>query len=432
MALFNLTDITFNGGKGATGPLSALATTRFGMNTFKYPSDLGNMDKAHYVVININEQARTQFPGTRDNSAKPSIVSNFQNSGVSAQGVGLVSTPFSKELGAVGSDLLGKAAGFLNSVGTGKDATFGGKGSIDQTVQVITSGAAGGLQFAQQSVSNLFNNTQFTRTVRRITDTVCLYMPDTLAFSYNQNYDTPNIGGTPVAALMAGGASTVDAFNANKNNPRGLANALGKNLSPFIASMLMNTTGTGKTIFAASTGVVQNPMLEILYSSPAFRTFRFDFMLYPRSEKEALEVQNIIDRLRFHQAPEVLKQGNGFFLVPPSEFDITFMYNGKENPNIPKISTCVLESIDTDYSPGGPFSAYEIPGQAATKGGTGMPTAIRLSLQFKETEIITKSSPLLNSQRGNAGDVQRLGGGDIQDPNSDYNTGANGWGNYGE
>ena len=56
MALFNLTDITFNGGKGATGPLSALATTRFGINTYKYPTDLGSIDKAHYMIININEQ----------------------------------------------------------------------------------------------------------------------------------------------------------------------------------------------------------------------------------------------------------------------------------------------------------------------------------------------------------------------------------------
>jgi hypothetical protein len=118
MALFNLTDITFNAGKGATGPLSALATTRFGINTYKYPSDLGSIDKAHYVVININEQARTQFPGTRDFSAKPSIVSNFQRSGVSAQGVGLVSSAFSNNLGQVGSQLLGQAAGYLNSVGT--------------------------------------------------------------------------------------------------------------------------------------------------------------------------------------------------------------------------------------------------------------------------------------------------------------------------
>jgi hypothetical protein len=390
MALFNLTDITFNGGKGATGPLSALATTKFGINTYKYPSDLGSIDKAHYIVININEQARTQFRGTRDPGASPTIVSNFNQTGVSAQGAGLLSSVFGGQVNSAGTELLSKAGNYLTQTGAGQNRNFNGTSGVDQTVQTVASAGAGVLSFTQQSLNNLLNQPQFTRTVRRITDTVCLYMPDTLAFSYSQNYDSPSIGG-PVTAAIAAGTSIYDAFKQN-STPQGIANSLGKNLSPFLASLLANSTATGRTFFAAATGVVQNPMLEVLYSSPAFRTFRFDFMMYPRSEKEALEVQNIIDRLRFHQAPEVLKQGNGFFLVPPSEFDISFMYNGKENPNIPKISTCVLESIDTDYSPGGPFSAYEIPGQTATKGGTGMPVGIRLSLQFKETEIITKSN----------------------------------------
>jgi hypothetical protein len=67
------------------------------------------------------------------------------------------------------------------------------------------------------------------------------------------------------------------------------------------------------------------------------------------------------------------------------------MYNGKENPNIPRISTCVLQSIDVDYAPNG-FSAYEVPGEQALPGRTGMPVAIRLSLNFKETEILTKAN----------------------------------------
>jgi hypothetical protein len=104
-----------------------------------------------------------------------------------------------------------------------------------------------------------------------------------------------------------------------------------------------------------------------------------------------MEVSKLISRLRFHQAPEVAPNSGGFFLVPPSEFDIKFMYNGKENPNIPKISTCVLQSIDVDYAPNG-FSAYEVPGESASEGRTGMPVAIRLSLNFKETEILTKAS----------------------------------------
>jgi hypothetical protein len=172
---------------------------------------------------------------------------------------------------------------------------------------------------------------------------------------------------------------------------------LARNASPFIASILAKEAGgLGQIAFSQAFGVVQNPMLELLYSKPSFRTFRFEFMFYPRSEKEGKGVQDIIERLRFHQAPEVAQGGTGgFFMVPPSEFDISFYYNGKENPNIPKISTCVLTQFSVDYAPNG-FSAYEVPGEAATKGGTGMPVAIRLSLQFKETEIVTKT--LLKNQ----------------------------------
>jgi len=142
----------------------------------------------------------------------------------------------------------------------------------------------------------------------------------------------------------------------------------------------------------AYTGYVINPMLEMIYTTPAFREFRFDFMFYPRGEKEATEVQNIINRLHFHQAPEIESAGSGFFLVPPSEFDILFYYNGAINPNIPKISTCVLTSIDVDYAPNG-FAAYEVQGEVSPqKGRTGMPVAIRLSLNFKETEIMTKQN----------------------------------------
>jgi hypothetical protein len=51
-----------------------------------------------------------------------------------------------------------------------------------------------------------------------------------------------------------------------------------------------------------------------------------------------------------------------------------------------------LETIDIDYAPNG-FSAYEVPGQTQPSlGETGMPVGIRLSLQFKETEILTKDN----------------------------------------
>ena len=43
-----------------------------------------------------------------------------------------------------------------------------------------------------------------------------------------------------------------------------------------------------------------------------------------------------------------------------------------------------------DYAPNG-FHTFETPGDNSPRvGGTGMPTAIRMDLSFKETEIMTK------------------------------------------
>ena len=57
MAFFSLTDISFNTNrgirKGLSGPLEKLDSSKYESNTFRYPSDLGNYDKGHYMVIHI-------------------------------------------------------------------------------------------------------------------------------------------------------------------------------------------------------------------------------------------------------------------------------------------------------------------------------------------------------------------------------------------
>jgi hypothetical protein len=105
-------------------------------------------------------------------------------------------------------------------------------------------------------------------------------------------------------------------------------------------------------------------------------------------------VQKIIERFRFHQAPELERYPNSKtqsgLLIPPSEFDIKFFYAGKQNPNIPPISTCVLQSIQVNYAPRG-WTAYESIGDNdPALGRTGMPVAIQMSLGFRETTYITK------------------------------------------
>ena len=64
----------------------------------------------------------------------------------------------------------------------------------------------------------------------------------------------------------------------------------------------------------------------------------------------------------------------------PSTFDIQYQYLGKENESLNKISTCFLESVAVGYG-GDRFQSY----------AEGVPQQTKLSLKFKEMEIITKS-----------------------------------------
>ena len=387
MPLFNLSDITVTAPKGPTGPLAVLGQSQYESNTFRYPEDLSSSDKGHYMVININEQRLTSYPGIGATETPTGILNNQTYGSYAAGATNIIQTVGAgiKEAGSFG----GYVANQLLNVTGINSAVQSLKGTI--LGSAVVGAASESLNIIGDVGTRLESGS--IRAEKRITDTVALYMPDTLVFDHHQGYSDVEGGGTALSAAAALTGSTVDLYNQTGGVNEAFGKQLMRNASPFIASIVAKQAGgLGQIAFSQAFGVVQNPMLELLYSRPSFRTFRFDFMFYPRSQKEGKEVQDIIDRLRFHQAPEVAQGGTGgFFMVPPSEFDISFYYNGQVNPNIPKISTCVLEQLSVDYAPNG-FSAYEVPGQSATMGGTGMPVATRLSLQFKETEIVTKTS----------------------------------------
>lgn len=403
MAFFSLTDIKIKDPETNFKPNSVLSD-QYMSNVLRYPLDIGSLDKGHYMVIHVNQQVKSRFKAqTLDDEAnQPTILQNQKNTGnggaISTIVPGL--TNIANDIN--NTEIMGAVRGLgekYSSILSEKydNATDNMSPGISNFVEAGLEGiqsAVKGVSKVAGEVFDLTNSGKGLRTIKRTTDSIAFYMPDTLNFTNNQQYSTMEFGASPLSYLAAATAG----YSQIKESNNKIQDTV-KNLTPFILNNVLRNKfqNAGAGLFAAGTGTVINPQLEMIYSSPSFREFRFDFMLYPRSSKEALEVQKILNRLRFHQAPEVYKEGagalGGFFLVPPSEFDIEFYYNGRVNPNIPKISTCVLTSIDTDYAPNG-WSAYEVPNDAgtATLGKTGMPVGIRLSLNFQETEIMTKDN----------------------------------------
>jgi hypothetical protein len=373
---------------GTTNSLSKLLEDqKFDYNITKYPLNLGGSGQgvSHYIVFHILEQRKSQYKTDSVNSSDAG--ENSFNSEKNNARLREATGPAAIELTAIGADA---TFPFIqNNYNKVTNSIAGINEGLDIVTETI--GKAGN-EFA--TTIQDANRLGFLRTVTKTSETIALYMPDTLNFIQPQGYADLEMGNSGITALFAGGSAVAESIRAYtaSGNRDALTSSLAKNLSPFLINALGDKLGNfGKAVAAAGQGIVTNPMIEVLYTSPGLRSFRFDFMFYPESQKEALAVQKIIQLFQFHQAPEIAPSTGGYFLVPPSEFDIEFYYNGYENVNLPAISTCVLTSVDVDYAPNG-WSAYEIPGQYATMGGSGMPVATKLSLEFKETSIVTKAS----------------------------------------
>jgi hypothetical protein len=398
MPLFGFADIKFDkGSKARRGPLGKLVGSDFEKTTLRYPLDVGNYDKPHYVVFYIKQQRNTAFGRTEAKngfSTNDPIQQGARAAATAARNFGgEITNKINSGLGQINQATGGALSGVTSAIGSAVgnvsgriNNLFGGQSST------ITGNGQASAQIIDNSIKRI-TNSNFLNTTTLTTDAIALYMPDTLNYTYSQSYDQLSLGGELGGQALAAARSASEAFKSD--GALAAAGSLTKSAALVAGQKVAQGAGalvgqgTAQVGFTAATGKVQNPMLEMIYKSPNFRTFQFDFTFYPRDESEAFEVQRIIERIRFHQAPEFAIGTQGF-LVPPSEFDIKFYYGGAENPNIPQIATCVLTTIDVNYAPNG-FAAYEVPNENfPAMGRTGMPVAIQITLQFQEITYLTK------------------------------------------
>ena len=311
------------------GPLDPLYNSAYDFDGLYYPRDLGSSTRGHYIVFYINVASQSSY--------------------------------------IKGSSYTGSTMGGYTDVGI---IEAGGRTAINQDNQ-----AKAGPVSSQNLMSALT-----VRKTKRITQGIALYMPETVNVSYNANWQSENLTDA-LGQFGKYGVAAAQGIDYAAN----LGNRTSSNMSASIAEILgdavSNKVGLGNvTDFALfASGVAVNPQLEVLFKGTEMRDFQFDFLFSPFDEEESKNVVAIINTFKFHQAPEVTTSTAGRYFVPPSEFDIDFFKDGQINDKIHQIGTCVLSGITVDYAPNG-WSTFE----------NGMPTQIRMTLQFKETEIVTK------------------------------------------
>ena len=236
---------------------------------------------------------------------------------------------------------------------------------------VTTDGTAEDIKNKLNSIKNFFSKDaektlNFKPKKKRKVATISLYIPDTLNFQYNAGYG--NLSLQQVVNETAGATAA-----AIGNKP--ILGTLAKT-----ATLGLSIAQSNAAKLALSTqGLAINPQQQLLFEGIDFRTYQLAFTFTPYSRQEAETVKEIIKLFRYHAAPQITTAAAGMFFVPPSTFDLDFLFNGQRNSNVSRVAESVIENIDVNYAPNG-WSAYD----------NGAPVQTTLTINFKEIELIDK------------------------------------------
>ena len=156
-------------------------------------------------------------------------------------------------------------------------------------------------------------------------------------------------------------------------------------LSSTLTSRVLASAGINvspEAILARSQGVIPNANMELLFQSPALRSFSYDWKMTPRDEREARIIKNIIRFFKQGMAARKMKRGAGgvsLFLGTPNVFHVQYKTNQDQDMQaVNRIKTCACTGCSVNYTPDGIWSAYE----------EGQPVSTVMSLRFQELEPV--------------------------------------------
>jgi hypothetical protein len=368
-----------------SGPLSSLFNTNATNSYYRYPADLGatqyNNSKNHWVTFSIYDVAPAGYQSSL----------GYGLSGAVTDAVALSAAGAVIGAGGVGAAL---ASGQSVNTALANAAVNAGTTAI----------AAGSTNIALGVGINI------TAPISKISTTISLYMPETLAADYNSHYDEMNLSSDlgPTVSTLRGIANAGDA--ATDNLTHLATGSIGNETSsmPGVLAAAQNLETIGgvniknvSTLMLKAQGLSINPQVQMVYRGTGLREFQLSFTFTPKSREEALMVNSIIQQFRFYSSPTLSNAGQGttgqtsLFLVPPSQFGIQFYVNGEESSILPKYGNCVLTSMNVNDAPNG-FAAFT----------DGSMVQRILNLNFKELDILTRDYFSGRGVSSSTGDIE--------------------------
>ncbi len=124
-------------------------------------------------------------------------------------------------------------------------------------------------------------------------------------------------------------------------------------------------------------GQVYNPNVELIYQSPALRSFSLDFLFIPKNRSEAEAMNNIIFEFKKWSAPS----DNKTMLEVPHLWNVVYKSGVGNDKYMNKFKKCALTTIQVAHNPGTDMHSTFT---------DGVPVVTAMSLQFQEVDIILR------------------------------------------
>lgn len=347
---------------GLLGEATTFDRNQYSTSGLMYPSDLmseKNQYGNNYVIfyVNVHEDSMLVKRNGANTFVSPDKVAPRERGPTAGA-----------EVGNVGATTVAVAAGAAASVAldpVGRAARGIGAPPIPDTVRTAGNALIGGLAGAAVVVAVGGADKQYKRQRKAI----ALYMPNETSIKYGVTWSETDLAGTLALGMGA------------ENIAKLQGGALVQGTAGYLAGLAMKTPGAGE-LLSKTSGTALNPKKEQIFKDVDYRTFTFNYQFFPRSPEEAKQVRDIIKEFKLHMHPEFKEDRGQFLYLYPSEFDIFYYNNGKENMNLHRHTSCVLMDMNVAYSPQGQYTSFD----------DGMPSQVNISLTFRELAILTKEN----------------------------------------
>ena len=149
-----------------------------------------------------------------------------------------------------------------------------------------------------QFIRRDYNSTKVSYFKEPSLNKILINVPQKVTEAISQQFNQSGLGET--ASFLG---SRLKAQDAVVNALRRTAENFLLDKSTEVANRLGATNLSASGLLSATSGVVFNPNLEVLYEGPDFRTFNFQFNLFTKSREDAQAIYNIVETLRVASLP---------------------------------------------------------------------------------------------------------------------------------